>query len=121
MDPQLKQEWLAALRSGNYTQGTGYLRLGAIWRKDRKVAHCCLGVLCELAAKHGLGKWGTEADPDGEGLENDFYFLSHSDTMPPDSLLQRIGLHEDHANALAKMNDEGQTFTKIANYIEEHV
>lgn len=41
MDAQLKAKWVEALRSGEYRQGTMYLR--------REGKHCCLGVLCELA------------------------------------------------------------------------
>jgi hypothetical protein len=41
MDADLKAKWVEALRSGEYEQGSLYLR------KEGK--HCCLGVLCELA------------------------------------------------------------------------
>lgn len=49
MKPEIKAQWLTALRSGEYKQGTGALRNGN--------AFCCLGVLCDLAAKQGVGKW----------------------------------------------------------------
>lgn len=44
--------WLAALRSGRYTQGRNYL-----WTRDNQTGstyHCCLGVLCELARAEGV-------------------------------------------------------------------
>ena len=46
--PEL-EEWINALKSGEYTQGVGQLR------KDDK--YCCLGVYCDLQAKKGLGEW----------------------------------------------------------------
>lgn len=50
MDKKIKQEWLAELRSGKYTQGKGRLC-------DSKGALCCLGVLCVVAERHGVGRW----------------------------------------------------------------
>ena len=37
---EIKDKWIAALTSGEYKQGQGYLRLGD--------TYCCLGVLCDL-------------------------------------------------------------------------
>lgn len=43
MNPGIKAQWTAALRSGEFEQGKGALnRYGKL---------CCLGVLCELAVK----------------------------------------------------------------------
>lgn len=41
MNQEVKQKWIAALRSGEYDQAYSQLKL--------KDAYCCLGVLCELA------------------------------------------------------------------------
>lgn len=60
MNPEIKAKWVAALRSGKYQQGTGYLK-----RREANSAeyqHCCLGVLCELALEDGL-KITTEERP----------------------------------------------------------
>jgi hypothetical protein len=40
MNPEVKARWVAALRSGEYKQGKGALRLNNKF--------CCLGVLCDL-------------------------------------------------------------------------
>ena len=48
MDKELKEKWVAALRSGDYGQTTGCLVDGR--------GHCCLGVLCEVAG-FGLHFW----------------------------------------------------------------
>jgi hypothetical protein len=39
--------WLVALRSGEYTQGTKKLRTGN--KEVGTYSHCCLGVLCEVS------------------------------------------------------------------------
>lgn len=49
-------EWIEALRSGKYKQGTGRLR-------SNDDCYCCLGVLCEVAgikAEHGCDGWEYE-------------------------------------------------------------
>jgi hypothetical protein len=46
MNPELKQKWLAALRSGEYKQARGYLKT--------EFGYCCLGVLCDVS---GLGEF----------------------------------------------------------------
>lgn len=51
MNPKIKAAWAAALRSDEYTQGSGLLarrKVGGSW------CHCSLGVLCELAAQAGV-------------------------------------------------------------------
>lgn len=47
LDPVLKAKWLAALRSGNYTQGQNAL----IRIKESTREYCCLGVLCDVLVK----------------------------------------------------------------------
>jgi len=57
MNPHAKKLWLAALRSGKYLQGKGYMR--------RAGRHCCLGVLQECALKAGVifePEWGKCAE-----------------------------------------------------------
>jgi hypothetical protein len=47
--PEIKERWLAALRSGEYKQARG--RLGQFRKATSETSHCCLGVLCELAVQ----------------------------------------------------------------------
>jgi hypothetical protein len=47
MKEDIKAQWTAALRSGEYKQGVGVLR-------DLDNSFCCLGVLCDLAEKAGV-------------------------------------------------------------------
>jgi hypothetical protein len=52
MNPEVKAAWVAALRGGEYEQGVGYLCQES--PADPSVREfCCLGVLCDLAAKAG--------------------------------------------------------------------
>lgn len=46
---KIKKDWLIALKSGEYTQCKGILRIDAVDSKSEKVEHCCLGVLNELS------------------------------------------------------------------------
>ena len=53
MNAQIKKEWLEALRSGEFLQGTGRLRYSERKLNGQNVKrHCCLGVLCEIVKKH---------------------------------------------------------------------
>jgi hypothetical protein len=47
MNPEIKKQWVDALRSGEYEQGRGQLC-------DSDNKYCCLGVLSELAARAGV-------------------------------------------------------------------
>ena len=52
MNPEVKEKWLAALRSGEYLQGIGSLRrYNSVTGESR---YCCFGVLCELALEQGV-------------------------------------------------------------------
>lgn len=46
LNPEVKQQWIDALRSGTYTQAQGNLR--QIEDNAGSVGYCCLGVLCTL-------------------------------------------------------------------------
>lgn len=49
MNPDIKKQWVEALRSGEYKQGRNALRTGD--------DYCCLGVLTDLAVRAGIGSW----------------------------------------------------------------
>lgn len=110
MDSTLKAKWLEALRSGKYKQGNGYLRKGD--------EYCCLGVLAEVAG----------ADCRKRSIIEDLYtynFLSLGGNDGAVALLdpdyqEKIGLSVDASGRAICMNDKGESFDKIADYLEEH-
>jgi len=115
------REWVAALRSGDYAQGTGALcRSRQVDGEPDVQEFCCLGVACDLFL-----------DTDWE--DNDFgrWILTDSKdhSMPPQELQDAIndalpGLNKGSANgssacgALASRNDGGDSFKMIAFYID---
>lgn len=108
MDPELKKEWLAALRGGGYKQGTGQLRHTVPY--DGRYAYCCLGVLCDLLTQRGTGRW------DGEMFVMD---QSESANYVPGNILPECNASLNIQNELAMKNDSGKTFAEIADFIEE--
>lgn len=102
--PEQKTEWIKALRSGKYLQGSGSLRT-----KDNKF--CCLGVLADVLNPKGWNKLGCwryhdKAAPDVSGAVH----LSSSILSSP---LQ---------GELQSMNDglwhRRHSFQEIADFLE---
>jgi len=89
LDPELKAQWVGALRSGRYTQGK--------YRLERDGRYCCLGVL--QALRH---------------IPKD----EEEDILEP-LAATKLGLGYATQCWLAVMNDRGQTFEQIADYIED--
>ena len=114
MDENLKADWVAALRSGEFGQLSGQLG------NEREGSYCCLGVLCEVAKAKGLP---VESYSRYEG--DLFYKVNNGEEI--DAELNRaereyFGLEEDIHTRLIKMNDdEGANFVEIADYIEKNV
>lgn len=105
MDAELKAKWLEALRSGKYDQGTGQLRNGNCF--------CCLGVLCDVFNPTG---WDGEEWSFGEGIDQ----CRELSVLPSNFRLQ-CGMDGGLEERLIELNDEGKTFSTIANYIEENL
>jgi hypothetical protein len=109
MKPEVKAEWVKALRSGEYRQGTHALR-------SLTDKFCCLGVLCELAVKAGV----TQAPvPSGPSYEYEGAYA-----VPPASTQEWSGLIDQGPGSgavseLIGANDRGKTFAEIADMIEE--
>lgn len=121
MNPEIKAQWVAALRSGEYEQGRNKLNT------DGK--YCCLGVLCELA--HLAGGIVNK-----DSASTIVYYDDESSLLPG-SVKKWAGLHSnnpyidagDDYCAVALLNDGGceaddnthikpRTFTQIADLIE---
>lgn len=123
MKKEIKEKWIAALRSGEYQQTDGYLQ------RDGKF--CCLGVLCDLAVKSGLSLTVREqrAFPDDETSPVVAFYDVNTGTLPYDvqrwsGIKDSIGIFPDDStglsNTLADLNDNGKSFAEIADVIEKY-
>jgi hypothetical protein len=112
MDSDIKERWVAALRSGQYEQGVGYLTYKL---EDEVNRYCCLGVLCDILSDES-DLFTKSYDPSKSHLTkygDSFYELNFSQQ---DFL--KIGLSE--IAPLVYMNDtDGKSFNEIADFIEE--
>lgn len=112
MTPELKQQWLEALRGQKYKQGQGHLQ-------NRYGRFCCLGVLCDVVNPEawfrrpsGASSWITKED--GEEYESDGELLSHH--------LRQFGLTQRQMSTLIHMNDgDMASFDEIAHWVEDHL
>ena len=124
MNPTVKTQWLEALRSGSYQQGTGVLR-------DAENSFCCLGVLCDLYVKeHPERSW--EARLDALDFEDDIeltttYALDCETDLLPERVKLWAELEDDNPavkdgsvlTRLTVLNDEaGRSFPALADLIE---
>lgn len=122
MRPSVKKKWLAALRSGEYKQGSGALRTA----DDR---FCCLGVLCDLYAKEKEIPW----EPNPDSTAN--YMFEGKTELPSDQVKAWAGLYDENPSvtiagseeSLAELNDgsyprgtdeDGDPVTSAANFEE---
>jgi hypothetical protein len=119
MNPEIKAKWVAALRSGEYKQGLGYLC-------DTDYNYCCLGVLTDIYCKEVLGaklEPHDMAHPEGEWLNDevrDWGGLNAGDPFV-DFVLDAADERFDLDNRLSFINDHGISFSVIADIIEEQL
>lgn len=107
---QVFRKWIKELRSGNYKQTTCQLR--DVHGKSK--SFCCLGVLCDIAAKDGGPKWD---DNDMSDIA-----INSTDETPPFIMINYLGLTDKMINILIEMNDDdGATFDEIADEIEFNI
>jgi hypothetical protein len=114
MNEEIKKQWVAALRSGAYKQGTG--RLHDTYRGEDRF--CCLGVLCDLAAREGVVNVRSSGP--------DILYDDEADVLPQ-SVMDWSGVESEDGRlttclpALALMNDQGTTFAQLADEIERYL
>ena len=114
INQETKDKWVAALRSGKYSQGTHCL-VNSV--ESLGSAFCCLGVLCEVMG-------AQRAEGYRQGHQRGYMFPS-----PDDGTLQRYTttlpfsiMHETLQQQLMVFNDDyNWTFDQIASWIEENV
>ena len=117
MNPVVKKNWLHWLRSGQYSQTKGVLCKET---KTGKCSFCCLGVLSNIHAEETGGHW-TEAEVQKGAVWKGILVYGKRDTMPSRIVTDWSGLSVGAQNQVANMNDHGDRFSKIANYIEKNL
>lgn len=128
MKQDIKDQWVNALESDEYTQGFGELRTTAF-------GYCCLGVLCDLAVKAGVAQW-AELGPSGWAVIPIGKTLQDTDnsglgtSIVPEFLREWSGLESgnpwikfgDELLSLGHINDnKNKTFPEIAEIIREQL
>jgi hypothetical protein len=110
LNPEIKARWVAALRSGEYTQTTGML-------KRAENTMCCLGVLCDLYDKNGWGELfdGRAGTPPMQVREWAGFPVAAYDAESRPTPNVTI---DGESEALYNHNDSGRTFAEIADAIE---
>jgi hypothetical protein len=106
-----QKEWVAALRSGEYKQGRRVLHHGDNF--------CCLGVGCDLAIKAGvkLEVSTIPGEPTRYGGDRNY---TPKEVMEWLGLASKDGVYRIGvgSSSLASMNDDGKSFSQIADVIE---
>lgn len=116
---ELTEKWLAALRSGNFAQGTQYLaRYNAA---DKEMQYCCLGVLgvicgCVIPQEAGV------LDGDDEHAVRNLGSVPEVLTgrSIPGTLVGILTVMNDGSDGGSSSN-RSHSFAEIANWIEENV
>ena len=111
MNPEIRAQWCAALRSGEYKQGKEEL----LYETADGPRYCCLGVLTDLYLKAGQP---VEFEDDG-----DSYSVWNWDAVLAPPVRDWAGLGESNpyltpALAAAEINDDGTAFPEIADLID---
>lgn len=116
MKADIKQQWLDALRSGEYEQGEGELCTD----NDGRLEYCCLGVLARVV---GFDPYRLENVADLSDIGRDDLLGPWS--TPGESNIYEGTDEKTHVTVqrkLAAMNDHGRkSFAEIADWIEANV
>ena len=106
MNPQIKQKWVDALRSGEYQQGQYCLRTDN--------GFCCLGVLCDLYGKENNVEWNGD-------MFQDMVVVLPLFVVEWSGIVNSNPYVNDEISTLGELNDKGSTFEQIADVIEKQL
>ena len=116
LDPAFKAKWVAALRSGDYQQGTGNL--------DDMGKFCCLGVACRLTDIPTRSSFNTPLPTPPAAYFHKVETWWQSLPKNVYRVVNPVVYVEDVPWRLAELNDGtparpgGMTFAEIADLIE---
>lgn len=133
MNPEIKAQWLAALRSGNYQQGIGQLYEKKFGRDYAQ--YCCLGVLADVIKDEENTERSTFAMSENNVLTAGMSIhsgLSRSPYVPISVVSKHMTDEERKCALLDRHPEEGDSvelwmlndryklsFPELANIIEE--
>lgn len=106
---EFAQRWILALRSGQYGQCQS--ELAQFFEPNQRPNYCCIGV---AGAINGVTDF-TDKDGVPQGFPNGL--KADNVLLYPEELIGETGLSEE----LATLNDSGESFENIADWIEENV
>lgn len=111
------RKWIAALRSGEYTQTDKVLEFTD---EDGTTSQCCLGVACRVAQQHGIelrtgaSRYEVDKDPAGRVTSFDGF-----DTELPHEVAEWLYISDTLMRQCMGWNDtDGLTFNEIADRLE---
>jgi len=121
-----RKEWVEALRSGKYKQGTGTLHTKL---PDDSEEFCCLGVACDLFyPKCDVIKVENENSDmvsyDGQGGTLPIAIAKHLGFETTGNRFQNLivkiesGIYKGSSVGITILNDNGMTFGQLAQIIE---
>lgn len=116
-NPEVLAEWADALESGDFSQTGGILR-------DAR-GFCCLGVLCELAVRHGVIQEAVEALDSNDQPLGEFSYDGKDGFLPravaewafgdPDESNPDMVTEDDSMDSASSLNDSHHySFPRIA-------
>jgi hypothetical protein len=109
MKEKIAEKWINALRSGEYEQGKGSLRL--------RNKYCCLGVLCDLYSKENNENWEMFDE------KTEQYSFQECLAYLPEKVQKWAGMKtcsgeiNHKIDSLTHANDKGFTLEEIAEVI----
>ena len=130
MNPEVKQKWIDALRSGKYEQGSEKLRT--------VTGYCCLGVLCDLYSQEHNTQWEFRGIEETNLQPMDYWYFGDQSEFLPESVMDWAGLKTPNPNVridvedgdednwyyqdeIANVNDSGYSFNQIAEVIQQQL
>lgn len=118
MRRDIKDLWVAALRSGEFQQGKGKL--------DDKGHFCALGVLSTIGLCQGICTWSEGGSYDGRKQSLSYNLMVWAGVAQKDEKYLERGSgfvkfqYKGKLTSIAELNDSGKSFKEIANIIEKH-
>jgi len=108
----INNEWIPALLSGEYKQGTGFLKKGD--------CYCCLGVAADLLQDQFDTAWSTLNYPDGApiSIACPIGEMDSRTQILSDRMREFVGISVSDQDHLANLNDTGHSFELIIPMIK---